>query len=79
MLVPGAVTGDEVEGDGLSDTSKLQNAYDQDRVMKAWADLILDLREKNKMGMAATLATGGLTFEDPVLKLVVANAFNTRS
>jgi len=73
MLVPGAVTGDEVEGDGLSDTSKLQNAYDQDRVMKAWADLILDLREKNKMGMAATLATGGLTFEDPVLKLVVAN------
>ncbi len=44
-----------------------------DQVMSAWADLIQDLRDKNKMGMAATLATGGLTFEDPTLKLVVAN------
>lgn len=73
MLVPGSVTGEGEEGDGLSDTSKLVGAYDEDAVRSAWADLIQDLRDKNKMGMAATLATGALTFEDPSLKLVVAN------
>jgi len=73
MLVPGSVTGEGGEGEGLSDTSQLRDDYNRDQVMSAWADLIQDLRDKNKMGMAATLATGGLTFEDPTLKLVVAN------
>lgn len=73
VLVPDSVTGGGGEGEGLSDTSHLQGAYDHDRVMLAWADLIQDLRDKNKLGMAATLATGGLTFQDPALKLVVSN------
>ena len=73
VLVPDSVTGEGGEGEGLSDTSHLKGDYDHDRVMSAWADLIQDLRDKNKLGMAATLATGGLTFQDPALKLVVAN------
>ncbi|MDB4787312.1 hypothetical protein OAG26_01250 [Flavobacteriales bacterium] len=73
MLAPDSMNGEGGEGDGLSDTSQLKGAYDHDQVMSAWSDLIQDLRDKNKMGMAATLATGGVTFDDPALKLVVAN------
>ena len=68
-LVPESVTGEGGEGDGsvrhIASCAPMIN----DQVMSAWADLILDLREKNKMGMAATLATGGLTFEDPRLEI----------
>ena len=73
MLAPGAGLNEEADGDSLSDTSGLNAEYDQEKVMAAWAALVEDLRTKNKMGMAATLSTGELTFEDPTLRLVVAN------
>lgn len=57
----------------MSDTSGLKADYDQEKVMAAWSALVEDLRTKNKMGLAATLSTGELTFEDPTLRLVVAN------
>lgn len=73
MLAPGAGLNEEEGGDALSDTSGLKADYDQEKVMAAWSALVEDLRTKNKMGLAATLSTGELTFEDPTLRLVVAN------
>ncbi len=61
------------EEEELSDTSGLDSAYDEDRVMVAWKTLVEDQKTKNKMGLAATLATGGWKFQDPVIHLTVAN------
>lgn len=62
--------GDEV---ALSDTSALKSSYDEAAVRAAWSALVEDTRSRNKLGLAATLATGRLDFEDPVLKLTVSN------
>ena len=65
-----SVGGEEEE---LSDTSGLDSPYDQERVIAAWKTLVEEQKAKNKMGLAATLATGGWQFKDPVIHLTVAN------
>lgn len=62
--------GDEV---ALADTTGLKEAYDEEAVRKAWAELVEDTRSRNKVGLAATLANGRLDFEDPLLRLTVSN------
>ncbi len=73
ILAPKVSVENEEEGDALSDTSALNAAYDEAKVMEAWDALVADFRTKNKMGLAATLATGEKVFDNPVLKLTVAN------
>jgi len=62
-----------VAGAELSDTSGLDADYDVERVKKAWATLAEDLRQKNKVGLAATLANGDFEFADPTIRFTVAN------
>ena len=57
----------------LSDTTALQGAYDAEKVKQAWTSLVEDLREKNKVGLAATLANGDFQFVDPTIRFTVAN------
>ena len=57
----------------LCDTSGLDADYDDERVKKAWATLVEDLRKKNKVGLAATLANGDFKFLDPKIHFTVAN------
>ena len=57
----------------LCDTSGLDADYDVERVKKAWATLAEDLRQKNKVGLAATLANGDFEFADPTIRFTVAN------
>ncbi len=61
------------EEEELSDTTNLNQAYDEDRVKAVWSALVEEQKTKNKMGLAATLATAGWSFEDPLIKLTVAN------
>ncbi len=56
-----------------SDTSALDAAYDVECIKKAWAALAEDLRKKNKVGLAATLANGDFDFADPTIRFTVAN------
>lgn len=72
MLISLEEEGQESGGE-LSDTSELKADYDADRVKQAWAKLAQDLREKNKVGLAATLANGDFRFEDPTIRFTVAN------
>lgn len=72
MLISLEEEGQESGGE-LSDTSELKADYDADRVKQAWARLAQDLREKNKVGLAATLANGDFRFEDPTIRFTVAN------
>ena len=71
------LTADAAEaGDGeieLEDLSGLQGDYDETKVKEAWAALVENIRGQNKQGLAATLSHGTLVFNDPVLKLTVAN------
>ena len=62
--------GDEAE---LEDLSGLGGPYDETKVMEAWKALVEHMRGQNKQGLAATLSHGTLAFEDPTLKLTVAN------
>ena len=67
---------EDEEGDTsaeLGDTSGLDADYDDERVKKAWATLAEDLRKKNKVGLAATLANGDFKFLDPTIHFTVAN------
>lgn len=72
MLISLEEEGQESGGE-LSDTSELKADYDADRVKQAWAKLAQDLREKNKVGLAATIANGDFRFEDPTIRFTVAN------
>ena len=72
MLISLEEEGQE-SGKELSDTSALKADYDADRVKRAWAKLAVDLREKNKVGLAATLANGDFRFDDPTIRFTVAN------
>ena len=63
----------EEEEKELSDTSHLDAPYDADAIQAAWKALAADLREKNKVGLAATLTTGTFEFDDPTIRLTVAN------
>ena len=67
---------EDEEGDTgaeLSDTSGLDADYDVECVKKAWVTLAEDLRQKNKVGLAATLANGDFEFSDPTIRFTVAN------
>ncbi len=66
-------TSSEVGELDLEHTTTLKSAYDESKVRLAWDALVEEMRKRNKMGLAATLATGDLHFEDPLLKLKVAN------
>ena len=57
----------------LSDTTALQGEYDAAKVKQAWKVLVEDLRKKNKVGLAATLANGDFQFVDPTIRFSVAN------
>ena len=57
----------------LSDTTALQGQYDAGKVKRAWKVLVEDLRKKNKVGLAATLANGDFQFVDPTIRFTVAN------
>ena len=57
----------------LSDTAALQGEYDAVKVKQAWKVLVEDLRKKNKVGLAATLANGDFQFVDPAIRFTVAN------
>ena len=72
MLGMSAV-GSSQEEEELSDTSGLVRDYDEDSVKVAWSALVEDQKSKNKMGLAATLATGEWNFSDATIKLTVAN------
>jgi len=72
MLISLEEEGQEFAGE-LSDTSELKADYDVERVKQAWAKLAKNLREKNKVGLAATLANGNFQFEDPTIRFTVAN------
>lgn len=72
MLISLEHEGRESAGE-LSDTSGLKAAYDADRVRQAWVRLAGDLRQKNKVGLAATLANGDFQFDDPTIRFTVAN------
>lgn len=72
MLISLEEEGQESGGE-LSDTSGLNADYDADRIKQAWAKLAQDLREKNKVGLAATLANGDFQFVDPTIRFTVAN------
>jgi hypothetical protein len=72
MLGMSAV-GSSQEEEELSDTSGLVRDYDEDSVKVAWSALVEDQKSKNKMGLAATLATGEWSFSDATIKLTVAN------
>ncbi len=63
----------EAEGMALSDTSHLNEAYDEAAVRAAWAALSEHLRGQNKVGLAATLLGGELAFDDPLIRFTVAN------
>lgn len=63
----------EEEEQELSDTSHLDASYDVGAIHTAWKALAEDLREKNKVGLAATLTTGKFEFDDPTMRLTVAN------
>ena len=74
MFAEEVARGTQAEEEALeADLSGLKGEYDEAKVMGAWQALVEDMRSKNRMGLAATLSTGGLTFKDPVLKLTVAN------
>ncbi|MBK13031.1 MAG: hypothetical protein CL849_05810 [Crocinitomicaceae bacterium] len=55
------------------DTSGLDADYDVERIKKAWVTLAEDLRRRNKVGLAATLANGDFEFADPTIRFTVAN------
>jgi len=57
----------------LSDTAALEGEYDAEKVKQAWKVLVEDLRKKNKVGLAATLANGDFQFVDPTIRFTVAN------
>ena len=57
----------------LEHTTKLKSDYDEAKVRSAWKALVEEMRKRNKMGLAATLSTGKLDFEDPMLHLTVSN------
>lgn len=63
-------TAEETE---LSDTRHLQAEYDETKVREAWTALAADLRERNKVGLAATLVNGEFVFSDPTIRFTVAN------
>ena len=74
MFAEEVAQGTSADEEGLeADLSGLKGEYDEAKVMGAWQALVEDMRSKNRMGLAATLSTGGLAFKDPVLKLTVAN------
>ena len=72
MLIALEDEGGDAAGE-RSDTSGLKEAYDAERVEKAWAMLAADLRKRNKVGLAATLANGDFEFVDPTIRFTVAN------
>ncbi len=57
----------------LDHTTTLKSGYDEALVRSAWESLVEEMRKRNKMGLAATLSTGELDFDDPILRLTVAN------
>lgn len=63
----------EEEEERLIDTSGLVGEYDEAGVRAAWQALVEKQKSKNKMGLAATLATGEWLFQDPTIRLTVAN------
>jgi len=72
MLIALEEKGEEAARE-LSDTSGLKEEYDLVRVEQAWKALVEDLRKRNRVGLASTLANGEFEFADPTIRFTVSN------